>query len=288
MDFTARYKKLNARQKQAVDHIDGPLMVVAGPGTGKTELLSMRVANILAKTDVLAENILCLTFTESGATAMRERLSEIIGRDAYKVAIHTFHSFGSEVINRYSEYFYHGADFRPADELASYEIVKSIFDSLDYNNPLASKLDGEYVHIRDTLQAISELKKSGLTNEELLQILDNNDLVLDSIESDLAEIFATRISSATTEMLAPISEKMAVQEIPKLPPGVAPLANVMALSLAHAIDEAHQSASTKPITAWKNAWLEKNEAGEFIFKDRKRSAKLRAVSYVYYLYLVQI
>ena len=117
-------------------------------------LLNMLVDNIFAKPEVLAQNVFFLTFTESGATAIRERLSEIIGRDAYKVAIHTFHSFGSEVINRYSEYFYHGADFRPADELASYEIVKGIFDGLDYNNPLASKLDGEYVHIRDTLQAI--------------------------------------------------------------------------------------------------------------------------------------
>ena len=138
MDFTARYKKLNEQQRKAVDTIDGPLLVIAGPGTGKTELLSMRSANILKKTDTLPENILCLTFTESGAHAMRERLASIIGKDAYKVAIHTFHSFGTEVINQHSEFFYHGANFRPADELSSYEIVKKILDELDYNNPLAS------------------------------------------------------------------------------------------------------------------------------------------------------
>ena len=74
MDFSSRYQKLNAAQKQAVDHIDGPVLVVAGPGTGKTELLSMRAANILRQTDTLPENILCLTFTESGAAAMRERV----------------------------------------------------------------------------------------------------------------------------------------------------------------------------------------------------------------------
>lgn len=79
MSFTTRYGKLNAEQKQAVDTIDGPVMVVAGPGTGKTELLSVRVANILQKTDTLPENILCLTFTESGQAAMRERLVGIIG-----------------------------------------------------------------------------------------------------------------------------------------------------------------------------------------------------------------
>ena len=65
--FKTRYNKLNSAQKQAVDTIDGPLLVVAGPGTGKTELLSMRAANILRATDTLPENILCLTFTDSGA-----------------------------------------------------------------------------------------------------------------------------------------------------------------------------------------------------------------------------
>ena len=113
MSFSDRYRNLNARQKEAVDTIDGPVMVVAGPGTGKTELLSMRAANILKNTDTLPENILCLTFTESGANAMRERLSQIIGADAYKVAIHTFHSFGTEVINHNSEFFYGGASFKP-------------------------------------------------------------------------------------------------------------------------------------------------------------------------------
>ena len=82
MSFSDRYHQLNVAQKQAVDTIEGPVMVVAGPGTGKTELLSVRVANILSKTDTLPENILCLTFTESGQAAMRERLVGIIGKDA--------------------------------------------------------------------------------------------------------------------------------------------------------------------------------------------------------------
>ncbi len=183
MDFTSRYNTLNTNQRLAVDTIDGPVMVVAGPGTGKTELLGMRAANILKKTDTLPENILCLTFTESGAHAMRERLASIIGKDAYKVAIHTFHGFGAEVINQHSEYFYHGANFRPADELSSYEIISRILDDLDYDNPLASKMNGEYTHIRDITSSISELKRSGLTSDELLQVLDSNDLVLDASES---------------------------------------------------------------------------------------------------------
>lgn len=287
-EFETRYKNLNAAQKEAVDQIDGPLMVIAGPGTGKTELLSMRTANILKKTDTLPQNILCLTFTESGAEAMRRRLTEIIGSDAYKVAIHTFHSFGSEIINRYGEFFYSGASFRPADDLSTYTLLQSIFDELDYSNPLAVKMGDDYVYLPDVMQAISELKKSGLTHEELLHILDANDEALDAVESAIAEIFADRITKSTAGKLVPLANQLAELPIPTLPPGISPLANIMALSLARAVDTADESNSTKPITAWKNEWCEKASDGRFVFKDRKRSDKLRALSYIYYQYLVKM
>ena len=288
VDFDTRYKKLNDRQREAVDTIDGPLMVVAGPGTGKTELLSMRAANILRKTDTLPENILCLTFTESGAAAMRQRLSEIIGPAAYKIAIHTFHSFGSEVINQYGEYFYHGANFRPASDLNSYELLRSIFDSLEFSNPLASKMNDEYTHLADTLTVISELKKSGLTNEELLRVLESNESTLDAVESELAAIFSERVSKKTVAALAPIATKLAELPEDELPPGISPLSNVLALSLAHAIDAAEDSGKTTAVTAWKNAHLEKDEEGAFVFKDRRRTRKLREVSYLYYQYLMKM
>lgn len=263
-------------------------MVIAGPGTGKTELLGMRAANILATTDTLPASILCLTFTESGAHAMRERLASIIGKDAYKVAIHTFHGFGTEVINQHSEFFYHGANFRPADDLSSYEIITKILDELDYNNPLAGKMNGEYTHIRDITSAISELKRSGLTSDELLQVLDSNDVVLDASEGALQEVFATRVSATTLERLIPASKNIADIAPPALPGGLTPLSNVIALSLAHAVDEATDTSSTKPITAWKNTWMEKNAEGTLVFKDRKRHDKLRALSYIYFQYLARM
>lgn len=288
MDFQSRYSKLNENQRRAVDTIDGPVMVIAGPGTGKTELLSMRAANILKKTDVLPENILCLTFTDSGAHAMRERLSEIIGKDAYKVAIHTFHSFGSEIINQNGEYFYHGANFRPADELATHEIIHSIFDSLEYSNPLASKMNGNYTYIQDATAAISDLKGSGLTSDELLHILDTNDATLDAIERDIATVFAQRISKNTVNQLIPILDILSSLEIPILPSGITPLVTTLRLSLSHTIDEAQESNSTKPITAWKAKWLTKDANNSFIFKDRARHDKLRSLSYVYFQYLAKM
>lgn len=288
MDFTTRYAKLNAAQKQAVDTIDGPVMVVAGPGTGKTELLSMRAANILKKTDTLPENILCLTFTESGAAAMRERMVQIIGKDAYKVAIHTFHSFGAEVINQNGDFFYRGATFRAADELSSYELLRAIFDELDYNSPLSGKMNGEYTHLGDTLMTISELKKSGLTSDELLLILDANDQVIDTSEPLLGAAFASRLSKATIESLKLIVDPIRRSGGEVALPNIVPLSQIIADSLQTAIDAAEDANSTKPITAWRNAWMKKNDAGDFILKSRDRQAKLRAVSYVYYKYLAKM
>lgn len=285
MDFTARYRKLNLEQKKAVDTIDGPLLVIAGPGTGKTELLSMRAANILQKTDTLPENILCLTFTDSGANAMRSRLSQIIGPSAYKVAIQTFHGFGTEIINQNREYFYRGAEFQPADDITSYELLTGIFDELDHSNPLASKNNGEYVYLRDTVTAIGELKQAGLTSDELLAIINANDAVLDSVEAELAGIFANRMSTSMLSLLVPITEKVAALPLPQLPPAITPLGNELALSMARAFDEAVEQNSTKPITAWRDSWLEKDATGAFVFKSRKRHAKLRALAHIYFSYL---
>lgn len=285
MNFTARYNNLNTEQKQAVDTIDGPLLVIAGPGTGKTELLSMRAANILQKTDTLPENILCLTFTDSGANAMRARLADIIGPSAYKVAIQTFHGFGTEIINQYREYFYRGAEFQPADDLSSYQLLTSIFDELDYTNPLASKNNGEYVYLRDTLVAIGELKQAGLSSDELLAIINANDEVLDAVESELTNIFAGKMGTSMLSLLVPIAERVAALPTPALPPAITPLGNELALSMARAFDEAVELNKTTPITTWRNQWLEKDVNGNFVFKDRKRHLKLRALAHIYFSYL---
>jgi DNA helicase-2/ATP-dependent DNA helicase PcrA len=285
MKFTTRYQQLNTAQRQAVDRIDGPLLVIAGPGTGKTELLSMRAANILQKTDTLPENILCLTFTDSGANAMRERLAEIIGPDAYRVAIHTFHSFGTEVINQNGEYFYRGAHFEPADELHSYEILRGIFDELDHDHPLASKLGDVYTHLDDTLSTISELKQAGLTHEELLAIISANDECLDLVEADLSHIFADKISLNMLTPLGGVATRVAQVDRPTLPKGITPLTNILALSLAHMVDETTTLGKTTPLTAWRNQWMEKDEQGAFVFRSRKRQLKLRAVAPIYFAYL---
>ena len=92
--FLERYEKLNERQKEAVDTIYGAVMVIAGPGTGKTEVLAMRIAQLLrSDAQVQPQEILCLTYTEEATSSMRRRLTQIMGAAAHKVNIHMFHGF---------------------------------------------------------------------------------------------------------------------------------------------------------------------------------------------------
>ena len=123
---------LNKEQASAVEYLDGPLLVLAGPGTGKTQLLSAKVAYILEHTDTNPENILCLTFTESGASNMRERLGTMVGRAAAKVNIFTYRAFGSNILERYKNYaenFDRRLD-NVIDGVTQYKLIKQIQETV--------------------------------------------------------------------------------------------------------------------------------------------------------------
>jgi Superfamily I DNA and RNA helicases len=97
--FEEAYGKLNAQQKMAVDTIYGPVLVIAGPGTGKTQILALRIGNILLKAaGAKPDEILALTYTDSAVATLRARLARFIGTAAYRVRIHTFHSFARSIL----------------------------------------------------------------------------------------------------------------------------------------------------------------------------------------------
>ena len=123
--FNAEYQKLNEKQQQAVDTIEGPVMVIAGPGTGKTQILAARIGKILLETDVLPQNILCLTYTDAGAMAMRKRLLQFIGPDSYKVNIYTFHGFCNDVIQENLSLF-EKTCLDPISDLEKIELFKTL------------------------------------------------------------------------------------------------------------------------------------------------------------------
>lgn len=156
--------KLNSRQQEAVESIEGPVMVIAGPGTGKTQIITLRIANILLRTQVNPNNILALTFTEQAATEMRQRLVHLIGTDAYKVHIHTFHAFCNELIQKNVNEFHHLLSYEPIDELTQIEIIKDFIDSSTFQFLRPHGDPSHYFH--PALTAISMLKKEGVSPEK--------------------------------------------------------------------------------------------------------------------------
>lgn len=155
--FEREYNKLNKAQKEAVDTLDGPVMVVAGPGTGKTQILALRIGNILKKTDCGSSSILCLTFTNSAVKAMRERLRKYIGPEASKVKISTFHSFGMEMLDKY--YPVLGLDEKPElmDEKDAIVLCDEILQKNDWEHIRPRSDSSRY--FKDLKSLISFLKR---------------------------------------------------------------------------------------------------------------------------------
>src|SRR3989344_7097210 len=131
--FEEEYKKLNKAQKEAVDSIEGPVMVIAGPGTGKTFILTLRIANILKITDTPPSGILALTFTDVGVKAIKMKLREIIGTRADEVRIHTFHSFASSVMTEFPEHFPHLFKTKQITEVEVEAIIREIIKAKKFS-----------------------------------------------------------------------------------------------------------------------------------------------------------
>ncbi len=170
-EFEKAYKNLNPEQREAVDSIDGPVMVVAGPGTGKTQILTLRIANILLKTDTRPENILALTFTEAAATNMRKRLATIVGAPAFRVEIKTFHSFCNEILQRFPEYFPRVVGSQAITEVDASGIVEEIILNSREEIALLKPWGDPMLYVGDILRKIEELKREGLTPEKFEEIL---------------------------------------------------------------------------------------------------------------------
>lgn len=170
--FEEIYAALNQAQKQAVDTLEGPVMVIAGPGTGKTQILSARIGKILIETDANPENILCLTYTDAGTVAMRKRLIRFIGPDAYKVHIHTFHSFCNDIIQDNLSLF-EKSSLEPISELESIEVFKELIDGFPKNHPLKRYRGDVYFEINNLKSLFSNMKREGWDTAMINSAIDS-------------------------------------------------------------------------------------------------------------------
>lgn len=279
-------KGLNAAQAKAVKTIDGPVLVIAGPGTGKTQLLSVRVARILQETDTLPQNILCLTFTESGAENMRQRLTRFIGQDAYNVNIGTYHSFGADLIRRFPEVFAETRLQSPVDELAKRQVLRDIVEKLSYTNPLKQVRH----HLGDLIGTISEVKRALLTAEDLRAIATENNTFVIFATSEVQTILGdlSRMptkSDKAIQLFAPLLT--ALQKlVPEAPAHshFGSLGGIATIELAQALADAEEQGSSKPLTAWKNKWLAKNGDNQFIFSGMLENRRIESLASVFEQY----
>lgn len=171
--FEARYKEaysqLNTAQRDAVDTIEGPVMVIAGPGTGKTQILTLRIANILQQTQMNPENILALTFTDAGAKAMRERLHRYIGAEAYRVAIYTFHGFAERLIREYPDAYIRVIGGRPASDLDKITIIETLLEDTQFK--LLRPIGNPTYYVKPILNIIGSLKKEYVTPDIFSEVI---------------------------------------------------------------------------------------------------------------------
>lgn len=170
--FLERYEKLNERQQEAVNTIYGPVMVIAGPGTGKTEVLAMRIANLLrSDAQVQPQEILCLTYTDEATNSMRRRLLQITGQAAHRVNIYTFHGFCNMVIQNNSDYF-SKREMQPIDDLERAELMYDIIDKLPKGHPLR-KLSGDiYSDIGRLKRLFDMMKQEHYTSADISAAID--------------------------------------------------------------------------------------------------------------------
>lgn len=283
-------RALNPAQKKAVETIDGPVLVIAGPGTGKTQLLTTRIAHILAKTDTLPQNILCLTFTDSAAQTMQQRLSNMIGKGAYDTTISTYHAFGKDLIRRFPDYFSEQAELKPADDLTIDRVLRQVVNSLPYGNPL--KYADAY--IRDIRTLISDAKRALLTPDDLRKVAHENLKFIQVANPIIRKTLdgVARIDKKAIPLFAKLSEALSTIQPPEkdgtLIGSNQPLSNLFLQSMKEAITAAEESGKTNTLTLWKKDWLAKDEEGQFVADGLKANQKLMAAAEVYEQYLLEL
>lgn len=181
--FLAALARLNPNQRKAVEAIDGPVLVIAGPGTGKTQILAARIGKILLDTDTQPHHILCLTYTDAGAVAMRKRLFDFIGPEAYRVHIYTFHAFCNDIIQENLDYF-GKLELDAISDLERMALLQKLIDQFGSNHPL-KRYHGDVYYEADRLQNLfSVMKREDWSADYISEKIDEFVALIRDCESD--------------------------------------------------------------------------------------------------------
>lgn len=170
--FRAELKKLNANQRKAIQTIEGPLLIVAGPGTGKTQTMALRLANILYETQAQPQNLLALTFTEAAAHELKTRLANIIGPTAFGIQASTFHAFAAHLTNTFAGEF--ANQKVPLTELGQLKILREIL--AQGNFPLLRPLRAPEFYLRELPRVLATLKRENITPSAFQKFIQQAEL----------------------------------------------------------------------------------------------------------------
>ena len=154
------YDTLNPKQKEAVLHTDGPLLILAGAGSGKTRVLTHRIAYLIDECGVNPWNIMAITFTNKAAGEMRERVDNLVGFGAESIWVSTFHSSCVRILRRHIENLGYTTSFSIYDSDDQKTLMRQVFKTLD--------IDTKQFKERSVLAAISSAKDKLITPEEFL------------------------------------------------------------------------------------------------------------------------
>lgn len=154
------YDTLNPMQKEAVLHTEGPLLILAGAGSGKTRVLTHRIAYLIEEKEVNPWNILAITFTNKAAGEMRERVDSLVGFGAESIWVSTFHSTCVRILRRYIEHLGYTTSFSIYDSDDQKTLMKQVFKTLD--------IDTKQYKERSVLGIISSVKDKLISPEEFL------------------------------------------------------------------------------------------------------------------------
>ena len=152
---------LNEKQKEAVLHNKGPLLVLAGAGSGKTRVLTTSIANLIENEKVDPRNILAITFTNKAANEMKDRVSNLLNIDVSRLWIGTFHSICARILRMNIEKIGYNSNFTIYDTNDQRTLIKEIINDLGYKDEISP---------RDAQNLISSLKNKSISPKEFLDI----------------------------------------------------------------------------------------------------------------------
>lgn len=270
---------LNNQQKAAVEYLDGPLLVLAGPGTGKTQLLSHRVAHILETTDASPDNILCLTFTDAAAANMRARLTTLIGPDANKINIFTYHSFGTFLLSTYQNFNPNLPRFfeNSTSDLQTFRIIEDLKANLDFYDALKKQ------DTSDLISTISSVKSARLTPEDLESIYQNNEAEIIKINTTVAPILDQIIPHMKFDKALPLYQS-ALEQLDSIAKSTPTIKNIPALStvLFNALHTAFANLDPNkpkltPLSNWRTSFFDKNAENRYSLHIKTAENKLKSL-----------